>query len=106
MNIVASMSLKWCLFDKTEQTERESADYGYYISSLYKSYGQKDKRCGKIHNLSDKVMNINNNLEQLYCVFFFFFAKLCKWNSVVQQDLEQHPETPRTVLNFKLMLFN
>ncbi len=25
MNKVASMSLKWCLFDKTEQTERESA---------------------------------------------------------------------------------
>ncbi len=23
MNKVASMSLKWCLFDKTEQTERE-----------------------------------------------------------------------------------
>ncbi len=26
----ASMSLKGCLFDKTEQTERESASYGYY----------------------------------------------------------------------------
>ncbi len=29
MNEVASMSLKWCLFDKTEQTERESPIYGY-----------------------------------------------------------------------------
>ncbi len=33
MNEVASMSLKWCLFDKTEQTERERAIYG----SLYKA---------------------------------------------------------------------
>ncbi len=30
MNKVALMSLKWCLFDKTEQTEKESAIYGYY----------------------------------------------------------------------------
>ncbi len=30
MNKDASMSLKWCLFDKTEQTERESVIYGYY----------------------------------------------------------------------------
>ncbi len=28
MNKVVSMSLKWFLFDKTEQTERESAIYG------------------------------------------------------------------------------
>ncbi len=27
---VASMSIKWCLLDKTEKTERESAIYGYY----------------------------------------------------------------------------
>ncbi len=30
MNKVASMSIKWCLLDKTEQTEIESAIYGYY----------------------------------------------------------------------------
>ncbi len=29
MNKGASMSLKRCLFDKTEQKERESAIYGY-----------------------------------------------------------------------------
>ncbi len=39
-------------------------------------------------------MNINNNFGQIY-VFFFF--KLCKWH------LEQHPESPWTVFNLKLM---
>ncbi len=34
MNKVASMSLKWCLFDKTEQTERESAIYAQTASSV------------------------------------------------------------------------
>ncbi len=39
MNKVASMSLKWCLFDKKEKVQSMSI-----ISSLYKAYGQKDKR--------------------------------------------------------------
>ncbi len=39
------------------------------------------KFCGKIHRYTH----------------FFFFGKLCKWHSVVQQDLEEHPESPRTV---------
>ncbi len=43
-------------------------------------------------------MNINNNLEK-YNVLFF--CKLCKWHSVLQQDLEQHHESPQTVFNFK-----
>ncbi len=42
MNKVASMSFKWCLFDKTEQTERES-DLCLLLAP--KAYGQKDKRC-------------------------------------------------------------
>ncbi len=33
-------------------------------------------------------MNINNNLGQIECDLFIFFGKLCKWHSVVQQDLE------------------
>ncbi len=41
MNKVASISLKWCLFDKTEQMERESTIYGYYYLPI-KAYGQKD----------------------------------------------------------------
>ncbi len=44
MNKVVSMSLKWCMFDKTEQT-KENAWSMAIIISLYKAYGQKDKRC-------------------------------------------------------------
>ncbi len=38
MNKVASMSLKWCLFDETEQTKARSMAI---ISSLYKAYDRK-----------------------------------------------------------------
>ncbi len=93
MNKVASMSLKWCLFDKTEQTERESAIYvcpdskqrrhrsgphlarmdftrarcgpdlgQHYVAvwvaiirSLYKAYGQKDKRCAERYTILQPI---------------------------------------------------
>ncbi len=38
-------------------------------------------------------------------IYYYFFGKLCKSHSVVHQDLEQHPELPRTVFNFKVMFF-
>ncbi len=48
-----------------------------------------------ILNLASSYENVNYN---------YYFGKLCKWHFVVQQDLEQHPESPRTVFNFNLLL--
>ncbi len=102
MNKVASMSLKWCLFDKTEQTERESAIYAYILAP-YKAYGQKTnvksklRPCCNIINLQRWIIKPHFiwdvyhtefqfhpssvvNVDIFYYFMFIWFNLRSRWN--------------------------
>ncbi len=102
MNKVASMSLKCRLFDKTEQTKENTRSMAI-IRSLYKAYGQKDKRCAERYTIFQPRIKswTSTIIWDKYNAILFYFIFLVNYVSgtSAQQDLEQHPESPRTVFN-------
>ncbi len=94
MNKVASISLKYGVCLAKQSKRKEKAGSMAIISSLYKAYGQKDKRCAERYTIfQPRIKSWTSTIIWDKYNVIFFFGKLCSlsgtlwcsriWNSIL-----------------------